>query len=527
MVVQWISVISLLIFLVYILFAFLIGIKRGFIKSAIRLVTIVASMIISFVVLKIIRSKGIFNFLEKQLGKILVNIFKNTSNLDLNSINTENFSKTIIALVSPLMFLLLFMMVNFILYIIYKILSSAVERSAKNGENVVLSERGRVIWSGPSKAGGMIISVACSILVFGMYLIPLNGYVGFVANAKNYVYGTSDYEYVSKISEQAFELREKFLFKFTANLSDDFFDSETELIYRTEGAAYATNVKRETYGILSLFDSYKDAFKSFREISDLQGLREILPVYNKKPAKGTSNVLAQIVATEFLTAYNFKNSSFYVDNVDTKYQDVIGVYLDEIKTSNEKNVIKNVTSALDVIESLINLKDYFVQVKNADATTDSIIFACQYINEDNIKDVEKIAKLVIEDYFTGNSIDTYYTVVECALNTMLNSKKTSSYQTEARAVNNLIRASYICLKNPDSYDTNMPFVDDMLNDLIVTTYLADEIASLKQNGTTILVSEENYLGVKYTIEEKLQDSTLTQEQVDILNNFKDLFKIES
>lgn len=528
MVVQWISVISLLIFLFYSLFAYRIGVKRGFVKSAIRLVMVIASMIISLILLKVLRGDKVFCLLDEKLWELLLKILSKVNNLDANSINTAFLSKFIIALATPLAFLILFINVNFVLYLVYKVLCIFVEKSARQNKDVQLNKRGKVVWSGPSKAGGAILSFICAILIFGMYLIPLNGYVGFVAEAKNYVDGTSTYKYVDDISEQAEQLRKKLLFKYTAKLSDKFFNKNTEILVNRDGWCFILSVKKETYGAISLYEKYKTVYENWGESDDLQGLRDFVSAYNSRPANGTSNWLVKNIVCQLITSYNLKNTRFYKSNVEEKYQEIIEKYVNAIQNSNQNTLAENIISALDVVESLLNLKNYFEKVENGTSTKEDVIQACEYIKSKNIEDVDKIAKIAIEDYFVGEAnIQSYYVAVECSLNTMINAYGKASYQKEASAVNSLIKAAHTCLKNPTSYESNKPFVDDMLNNMILTTYLAKEIALLKENDSYIPLSEENYYGVRYTTDEKLQDTTLTDAQKVILNNFKDLFIIES
>jgi len=152
------------------LFGVLLGIKRGILQSTFRLATVIAAAILSLIGARLLRTSAaslLQGFVDEKL----------TSNATVQElISASPTAKELIitlpgALAAPLVFLSLFLLLNLILYGVYKILKAITKPVKESASKTTFGKLqiGRLI--------GASISLVASFLIVACFLAPISGYI--------------------------------------------------------------------------------------------------------------------------------------------------------------------------------------------------------------------------------------------------------------------------------------------------------------------------------------------------------------
>lgn len=164
--------------LVLVLLGLLLGLKRGLLHSLLRLAAVVCAAGVSIVVTRALRSTVAELILELVNGESADPSLSETMGslqaiFEASPTAADLVAKLPGALAAPLIFLVCFIVLNFVFYMIYKILKRLTVFSKKLFSKTLIGKLqvGRLL--------GAVVSLAASFLVVACFLAPFSGYVSF------------------------------------------------------------------------------------------------------------------------------------------------------------------------------------------------------------------------------------------------------------------------------------------------------------------------------------------------------------
>lgn len=195
-IVRWVTLGVTVAFIIVLVLAVLIGLKRGIFKSTVRTVTIILAIPVAILLLNLIKKTSLFEKLSS-----LVDFSQFGIEDDVLAGNAEVLAKSII---SPLAFAVIFYSVSKIFYFIYLVIKLVFGKKIGGG----------IIGKGVSRSVGALISVLGSLVTFFGVFCPVNGYIGCLAEAKHYVENNAENERIIEVCDSAEKTRSHFYFFF-------------------------------------------------------------------------------------------------------------------------------------------------------------------------------------------------------------------------------------------------------------------------------------------------------------------------
>lgn len=529
------------------LFSILFGIKRGLGRSISRLVTIILSLPIAYFLSKFL--------LELAIDKFgLVDTITETLSKEDISFSKDAISPIMIvvtALCIPLAFILVYFIVNKIMFIFYAISKKFIAKGESKG----------------SKIGGVLVSMLTCTISFCTLLLPLNGYIGVVDEGATEIsefIESQDNSNINKVLDAVEETRNSGILKFTKGISDKTFKllTKTELTTTTD-KTIKTNAKSEIIGVLEIYQDYLDAMlDSFEEIAkvlDYKGKNSI------SAFKISVTTLLKEASVEWKEGKEYLGKNIKEEIGDDDSFNAITPMLDKLSDSNEDNIDQILLSIGRLIDATTLLRDYLTEVNNlTENQTDLLISIVSRLDQENhqtfndvlraqnteldgvseqdsIKFVSAFIALFDELYDSklAGTLTNVITINEYDLNLTIPggtlSQTIQQFETsDVESVNFAILKFYDYIKNKETYNaTYFANADNMnsfcldLNKLLDNILYSPALFKGTKAAAELNISFEVYLEEKIAIDtvidSKKTQSGITSEQQELLERVKTFF----
>lgn len=498
------------VFALMLLSAVLTGLRRGIVKSAIRVATIVISIPLTMLTLNVIKKTSLF---EKLINSINLSNF----GIDVSQLS-GNVDALATALIMPVAFIVLFYLIaklTYFIYLIFKIIFG----KAINSHNLV--------GKGVSKTVGVLISIIGAFITFYGTFCPLNGYVGVLAEAQTYtkeeVYQT-DFKNVVKITNSAKELRKHFFFSSNSKLSDKIFNNLTDIKYKTLNGekTYSTNLKKEILGTVELLPSVKDFSALTKKGNDIDYVKIRASVKSVDDYGGNNSVLTAKVLINFATVKLGEKAPDYVGNYDQKYFDIVNPLLEEMKASTMENANEKLVTALNVFGALNETLTYLDTLENNTYTGDGVQIKAimNFIEADSWTQYTRpLMKEATLDN-GGSNAEALAEVVVNIFDELYSTKQNGGdLDAECLKADRTFIATYKCAKKADELTIDM--VNDMINAVLDSELLQNAIDKVNKSGAKI----NNITASDKEIIKGILTDKKTSDNQSVISNVANIFGI--
>ena len=532
------------------LFSILFGIKRGLGRSISRLVTIILSLPIAYFLSKFL--------LELAIDKFgLVDTIMETMSKEDISFSKDAISPIMIvvtALCIPLAFILVYFIVNKIMFIFYAISKKFIAKGESKG----------------SKIGGVLVSMLTCTISFCTLLLPLNGYIGVVSDSSSEIIAMQENpdKEITELFDTIDDTRNSGLLKITKGLSDTTFKLLTNTkLTTTTGKTKKVNAKTELAGTLELVNEISEIMKNEEASEDMVSNFAKALDYN-----GSNSVYAIKIAftkmvreagTEWKAGNKFLKIDFKNEFGDETFNAFSGMF-DNLISATEDNVSDILTSLSNLIIAENNLSVYLSNVNSGTATTDDLISVIDYIDEYNHdtfnalldigdKELKGVSatdapkfinafKKLFDELYASKLAGTYtnaITISQYDLNLTipggtLTQTIAQSETSDVGAVHFGIMKFFDYVKNKETYNaTYFANADNMnsfcldLNKLLDNILYSPALFKGTKAAAELNISFEVYLEEKIAIDtvidSKKTQSGITSEQQDLLERVKTFF----
>lgn len=493
-----------------ILSAVITGIKRGIVKSAIRVVTIAISIPLTLLTLNAFKKTGLF---EKIINTIDLSKF----GIDVTQLS-GNLDALATALVMPIAFIVIFYLIAKLTYFIYLIFKIIFGKAIKN-QNLV--------GKGVSRTVGILISLIGAFITFYGTFCPLNGYVGVLAEAQTYTkeenYQT-DFKQIVKITNSAKELRSHFLFSSNAKLSDKIFNDLTDIKYKTLNGekTYSANLKKEILGTVELLPSVKDFSELTKKEGNIDYSKIRASVKSIGDYNGNNSVLTAKVLINYVTVKLGEKAPDYVGNYDQKYFDIVNPLLEEMKVSTMENSNEKLVTALNVFGALNETLTYLDTLENNTYTGDGVQIKAilNFLEPDSWTQYTRpLMKEATLDNGGSNAEALAEVVVNIFDELYLTKQNGGDIDTECLKADKTFIATYKCAKKADELTSEM--ANDMISAVLGSELLQNAIDKVNKSGAKI----NNITASDKEIIKGILTDKKTSDNQSVISNVANIFGI--
>lgn len=495
---------------VMLLSAVITGLKRGIVKSAIRVATIALSIPLAILTLNVIKKTSLF---EKIINRIDLSNF----GIDVTQLS-GNIDALATALVMPIAFIIIFYLISKLTYFIYLIFKIFLGRAINNHN---------LVGKGVSKTVGVLISLIGAFIMFYGTFCPLNGYVGVLAEAQTYTKEESyqtDFKQVVKITNSAKELRSHFLFSSNAKFSDKIFNNLTDIKYKTLNGeeTYSTNLKKEILGTVELLPSVKDFSGLTKKEENIDYAKIRASVKSIGDYSGDNSVLTAKVLINYVTVQLGEKAPDYVGNYGQKYFDIVNPLLEEMKASTMNTANEKLVTALNVFGALNETLTYLDTLENNTYTGDGVQIKAimNFIETDSWTQYTRpLMKKSALDNGGSNAEALAEVVVDIFDELYLIKQNGGDLDAECLKADRTFIATYKCAKKADELTPKM--VNDMIDAVLDSELLQNAINKVNQDGYKISnITASDKEKIKGLLTERK-----TYENESVLNNIASIFDI--
>ena len=498
------------ILILMLLSAVITGLKRGIVKSAIRVATIVLSIPLTILTLNVIKKTSLF---EKIINSIDLSKF----DIDITQLS-GNIDALATALVMPIAFIIIFYLISKLTYFIYLIFKLIFGRAINNHN---------LIGKGISKTVGVLISLIGAFITFYGTFCPLNGYVGVLAEAQTYTKEESyqdDYKQLVKTTDSAKELRSHFLFSFNAKFSDKIFNKLTNIKYKTLNGdtTYSTNLRNEVLGTIELLPSVKDFFELTKKEDNIDYAKIRASVKSVDDYSGDNSVLTAKVLLNYVTVQLGEKAHDYVGDYDQKYFDIINPLLEEMKASTMDTANEKLVTALNIFGALNETLTYLDTLENNTYTGDGVQIKAimKFIEPDSwTLYTRPLLKQATLDNGGSNAEALAEVVVNIFDELYLTKQNGGDLDAECLKADKTFIATYKCAKKADELTSEM--ANNMIDAVLDSELLQNAINKVNQSGYKI---SNITVGDKEKIKGLLTERK-TSENENVLNSIANIFGI--
>lgn len=517
-VINIINIVLAVVFLAVIAVRFLWGLKKGIIKTLIRLAGTVAALVLTFITFK-----SIFAIINPYINDLVTEkILETEGGASIAELDQSMQSLIVLAegLVGPLIFGTLFFCFNLIFGIVTLIL------------RIVL----KIIPIKPklhTRLIGGAISAVTGVIVIATLYAPFAGYVAKAPQIYNAVIENNLAEEDQTASEIMGELDENgiFLSKMTATLTSPVFN-------------FSSKVKMEDGTTIDAFKEVDNFFKLIPEINklketDFSNLETVdFDCINNLVLKAGDSEFLTVVLSEVLsTAGNawYNNEEFFGINLKAEieasspgYGKMLDGVLQKLASctkDNFKTVAAEFTSA---IKSAVKMVDYLNKMQNfsnGDSLQDLSDNLSDVLKDLDSSTVEMILPAVSKDVFTGaglseNEAQLVSDILTDTL-TAVADMDDEQIDAEAAAINTLMSYAANDVAEPDPDEV----IDALVSSEIVLPAVKSVIEDKPDEAAEILgnVSEEQKTAISEALDEYQENNSDVDEEK--INAIKALFGI--
>lgn len=517
-VINIINIVLAVVFAAVLVVRFFWGLKRGTIKSLIRLAGTIVALVLTFVTFK-----SIFTILNPYINDFVTEkILEMEGGASIAELDQSMQSLIVLleGLVGPLLFGTLFFIFNLIFGVVTLIIRTVL----------------KIVPIKPqfhTRLIGAVLSVVTGVLIIAMLYAPVAGYVAKAPQIYNAVIKNNLAEEDQTASEVMEELDSKgiFLSKVTATLTSPVF-------------SFSSKVQMEDGTTIDAFKEIDNFFKLIPEINKLKGtdfsnLETVdFDSINNLILKAGDSEFLTVVLSEVLSAAGnawYNNEEFFGINLKAEieasspgYGKILDGVLQKLASCTKDNFKTIAAEFTSAVKSALKMVDYLNKMQNfsnGDSLQDLSSSLSDVLKDLDSSTVEMILPAVSKDVFTSaglgeNEAQLVSDILTDTLTAVANMDD-EQIDTEAAAINTLISYATNDVAEPDPNEV----IDALVSSDIVLPAVKSVIDEKPDEATEILgnVSEEQ----KTAISEALDDYKENNPDVDDekINAIKALFGI--
>lgn len=479
----------------------LVGFSKGLIRSAIKVASIILAIVVAFAITPALLAKA-YQMAGPQLEEglaALEELFVASPTLK------EYFPTLVMALISPILFVVVFAICLLLVSIIRAIVLAIFKFLFPKKKGIL------------GRLGGLALGALGGVLIAMCFVFPITGY--FTAAPAIYVnirevVSTDEQPIPAETEELIINLPNIPNVQTTNNLTKDYFD---KLVSYNDGQKDVSALQ-DVVTITSLVPPALRFANSLGDVEtmDTQAIKDIVAVIgsNKQLRTITAEVLSAAskkwVANQPFMGFNLK------DQLPEDYKFALDIVLEDLTTTTEATVVADLNNFVNTIETLKHLYGYANMLSSGNASmaelegklTD-VLLSLDGNTEQLVH--ELISQDVMEDIGVENP-EFVADLVADVISSAIHNIDENQTADDAAAINSIMHFAA-----GDENVTPQDVVDDIVKSPAITQAISDAVNV--ENAPVITVSPEN----KVLIAEALDG--LEEGNEELVEDLKKLFNI--
>ncbi len=535
--------------LVILALGFLMGLWRGLFKAALRLVLAICALIVSKILVQ-----DLLSSFAKEIGDLITDALLSSAPELAESANVGDImAKVSLAIAAPILFLIVFLILNKLILILYAILKLAIRPLVSFEKKSVPCRR--LIGGG--------VGVLCGALTLVAIMTPVGGYISVLNDTVALVESSEQGEFPEDFKETMADVKPltdavygspavsipyalggKALFtslsSFEVNLEEK---TETGTL---EPVTIKTNIATEFKGVIGIIPramALSDMHFENLEDFNVAPVRNLIGALDEKedPSRLAVALVAQICSSA--SEAWIEGESYFGVNLDEMFSDestaafrpAVNNVLETLRNTSSKRIVADLTSLVDTVEGISATYKYMLKLTDADHVPtaedveeliNNLTPEAVSLMRDSVPSIIESSGFDTEDEDLNNTVNKAADIMLDSLDKLASDPDITAEQkkTEATAINSMM--TIITTATDENQDITDNQADELIYDMMTSSVLSESVINTAaEDDSTFDVDDHTSNTMRDALNkyESENAGTMTAEQQNTAEALRSLF----